>query len=299
MGAGKSKQSNIMETKILNDTTFNVLNKSENAVAASVIAVQDMSVSGIKAYCNLDVNQKINADIKVLQSFTQKDTQKLINDIMNQVEKEAENKAKQETGFANPFGGGKSEQLNKAKTSITNKLTKNITNETINKLQSKVVLNQKLLVENLVIDPCGISVYKSIGVPPPLELVKECVQGSDCKIGQDMVIKFVAEQIGSKITEIINEDKNAQELRDSLSSSSDQKTEGAGEAVGDAAKGIGDGVSDAARGIGDGIGGAFKGATLPLFASASVACIMILAVAAFALSPSGQKLANKAGSRIR
>lgn len=289
MGAGKSKQSNIMETKILNDTTFNLLNRSENISSTTVIAVQDMSVKGIKAYCNLDTSQKINGDIKVLQSFTQKDTQKLINDIVNQVEKEAENKAKQETGFANPFGGAqKTEQLNKAKTSITNKLTKNITNETINKLQSKVVLNQKLLVENLVIDPCGMSVYENIGVPPPLELVKECVQGSDCKIGQDMVIKFVSEQIGSKISEIINEDKNAQKLRDSLSSSSDQKTEGAGDALG-----------DAARGIGDGIGGAFKGATLPLFASASVACVMILAVAAFALSPSGQKLANKAGTKIR
>ena len=67
MGASKSKM--VVETNIVNDTVFNALSKSENAVSATVITVQDMSVSGVKAYCNLDVSQKINADIKVLQQF--------------------------------------------------------------------------------------------------------------------------------------------------------------------------------------------------------------------------------------
>jgi hypothetical protein len=317
MGGGKSKSKSetMIETSVVNDTTFNVLNKSENAVAASVIAVQNMSVSGITAYCNLDISQKINADIKVLQKFKGKDTQKLVNDIMSDLEKTAENKAKQETGFANPFGGNNSEQVNKAKTSITNKLKKSITNETINKLQAKVVLKQKLITKNLVIDPCGIGVYEKLKVPPPVELVKTCVMAKPCKIGQDMVIKFVAEQIGEKITEIINEDKNAQKLRDKLSSQTEQKTQGVGEAVGDVYKGLGEGVGtavggkgadgsvggigggigDAGEGIGSGIGSAFQGGSMPSIASASVCCVLIVGAAAFAMSPAGQNAVKSAG----
>ena len=320
MGGGKSKSKSetMIETSVVNDTTFNVLNKSENAVAASVIAVQDMTVSGITAYCNLDISQKINADIKVLQKFKSKDSQKLVNDIMADLEKTAENKAKQETGFGNPFGGNNSEQVNKAKTSITNKLNKSITNETINKLQAKVVLNQKLVTKNLIIDPCGIGVYEKLKVPPPVELVKTCVMAKPCKIGQDMVIKFVAEQIGEKITEIINEDKNAQKLRDNLSSQTEQKTQGVGEAVGDVYKGLGEGVGtaiggkgadgsvggvgggigDAGEGIGSGIGSAFQGGSMPSIASASVCCVLIVGAAAFAMSPAGQNAA-KAASKGR
>jgi len=310
MGGGKSesKSEQIVETSVVNDTTFNALSKSENAVAASVIAVQNMTVSGIKAYCNLKVGQTINADIKVLQSFKGEDTKNLINDIMSDIEKKAEQDAKQETGFANPFGGNNAEQVSKTKTSITNKLTKNITNETINKLQAKVVLNQKLIVKNLIIDPCGIGIYKDLGVPPPVDLVKACVMGKPCEIGQDMVIKFVAEQIGQQITKIINEDKNAQKLRDDLSQKTDQKTQGAGDAVGDIARGVGEGVGTAAEGVGSGvgtaaegvgagIGGAAAGAMMPSLISGCVVCVIIAAGAAFMMSPAGQNLAKNSKGR--
>jgi hypothetical protein len=308
MGGGKSKSKSetLVETEVVNDTTFNALNRSENAVSATVIAVQDMTVSGIKAYCNLKIGQKINADIKVLQSFKGEDTKNLINDLMGDIEKEAENAAKQETGFGNPFGGNNSELVSKTKTSIRNKLTKNITNETINKLQAKVVLKQKLIVKNLIIDPCGIGVYKELGVPPPVELIKACVMAKPCEIGQDMVIKFVAEQMGQQITKIINEDKNAQKLSEKLKQSTEQKTEGAGEAVGDAAKGIGEGVGSAAEGVGSGVGtaaegvgagvgSAASGAMMPSLISGCVVCVIVAGGAAFMMSPAGQKAAGNMG----
>jgi hypothetical protein len=328
MGGGKSKSKSetLVETEVVNDTTFNALNRSENAVSATVIAVQDMTVSGIKAYCNLKIGQKINADIKVLQSFKGEDTKNLINDLMGDIEKEAENAAKQETGFGNPFGGNNSELVSKTKTSIKNKLTKNITNETINKLQAKVVLKQKLRVKNLIIDPCGIGVYKELGVPPPVELIKACVMAKPCEIGQDMVIKFVAEQMGQQITKIINEDKNAQKLSEKLKQSTDQKTQGAGDAigdisrgfgegvgtavggkgadgsvggvgagVGDAAEGVGSGVGTAAEGVGAGVGSAMGGAMMPSLISGCVVCVIVAGGAAFMMSPAGQKAAGNMG----
>ena len=280
MGASKSKM--VVETNIVNDTVFNALSKSENAVSATVITVQDMSVSGVKAYCNLDVSQKINADIKVLQKFDEKSTQDLLTKIMADVEKQAKDATKQKTGFANPIPNFSS-RVSETKTNITNKVTKNITSETINTLAAKVISNQKLVTKNLVIDPLGLTVYKELGVPPPIELMKE-IKNTTCKIGQDAQIKFVAEQIGSKITEIINKDESAQKLKEELDTSTTQETQGAGEAVAQGAEGIGKGVSSI-----------MSGAAMPSAVSALVSCVCCGALLAFGMSPAGQSLSKNAG----
>jgi hypothetical protein len=283
MGASKSKT--VVETNVVNESTFNALSKSENAVAASVITVQDMQIKGVKAYCNLDVSQKINADIKVLQKFDEKSTQDLLNKIMNDVEQKAKDSVKQKSGFMNPIPNF-SNRTSEAKTNITNKITKNITSETLNKLSAKVINKQKLVTENLIIDPLGLSVYKELGVQPPLELMKQ-VKETKCKIGQDAQIKFVAEQLGSKITQIINKDESAQKLKKELDAATSQETQGAGEAV-----------AQGAKGIGEGVGAIFKGGTGASIVSGIVSCVCCGALLAFGMSPAGQGLANKAGSKI-
>jgi hypothetical protein len=283
MGASKSKT--VVETNVVNESTFNALSKSENAVAASVITVQDMQIKGVKAYCNLDVSQKINADIKVLQKFDEKSTQDLLNKIMNDVEQKAKDSVKQKTGFMNPIPNF-SNRTSEAKTNIKNKITKNITSETLNKLSAKVINKQKLVTENLIIDPLGLSVYKELGVQPPLELMKQ-VKETKCKIGQDAQIKFVAEQLGSKITQIINKDESAQKLKKELDAATSQETQGAGEAV-----------AQGAKGIGEGVGAIFKGGTGASIVSGIVSCVCCGALLAFGMSPAGQGLANKAGSKI-
>jgi hypothetical protein len=280
MGASKSKM--VVETNVVNDTVFNALSKSENAVAASVLTVQNMSVSGVKAYCNLDISQKINADIKVLQKFDEKSTQDLLTKIMADVEKQAKDATKQKTGFANPIPNF-SDRVSETKTNITNKITKNITSETINTLAAKVISNQTLVTKNLVIDPLGLTVYKELGIPPPVELVKEMSKTS-CKIGQDAQIRFVAEQIGSKVTEIINKDESAQKLKEELDTSTTQETQGAGEALAQGAEGIGKGVSSI-----------MSGAAMPSAVSAVVSCVCCGALLAFGMSPAGQSLSKNAG----
>jgi len=283
MGASKSKT--VVETNVVNESTFNALSKSENAVAASVITVQDMQIKGVKAYCNLDVSQKINADIKVLQKFDEKSTQDLLNKVINDVEQKAKDSVKQKSGFMNPIPNF-SKRTSEAKTNIKNKITKNITSETLNKLSAKVINKQKLVTENLIIDPLGLSVYKELGVQPPLELMKK-VKETSCKIGQDAQIKFVAEQLGSKITQIINKDESAQKLKKELDAATSQETQGAGEAV-----------AQGAKGIGEGVGAIFKGGTGASIVSGIVSCVCCGALLAFGMSPAGQGLANKAGSKI-
>lgn len=282
MGASKSKM--VVETNVVNDTVFNALSKSENAVSASVITVQDMAVRGVTAYCNLDVSQKINADIKVLQKFDEKSSQNLLNKILADVEKQAKDAVKQKTGFMNPIPN-LSKRTSETRTNITNKVTKNITSETINKLAAKVINKQKLVTENLIIDPLGLSVYKSMGVAPPIELMKE-IKNTNCKIGQDAQIRFVAEQIGSKITEIINKDESAQKLKEQIDASTSQESQGAGEAV-----------AQGAKGIGEGVGAIFKGGTGASLISGLVSCVCCGAILAFGMSPAGQSLSKNAGAK--
>jgi hypothetical protein len=112
------------------------------------------------------------------------------------------------------------------------------------------------------------------------------LRNTKCKIGQDAQIRFVAEQIGSKITEIINKDESAQKLKKEVLNKTTQETQGVGEAVADGAKGIGAGISSA-----------FKGMTGPSLISALVSCVCCGAILAFGMSPAGQKLSKNAGSK--
>ena len=202
---------------------------------------------------------------------------------MADVEKKTKDETKQKTGFANPVPNFSS-RVSQTKTNITNKVTKNITSETINTLAAKVISNQRLVTKNLVIDPLGLTVYKELGVPPPIELMKE-LRNTTCKIGQDAQIKFVAEQVGSKITEIINKDESAQKLKADVEAKTTQETQGAGEAV-----------AEGAEGIGKGIGSVMGGAALPSAVSALVSCVCCGALLAFGLSPAGQKATGNLGS---
>jgi len=275
MGGSNSKT--VVETNIVNESTFNALNRSENVVSATVMNVQDMSVKGVKAYgCNLKIGQKINADIKIMQTFNQEDTQNLVNEIMNELDEKVTNESKRKTGFLgiSGFDNKKSE----AKTNITNKINKSITNETINKLQGQVVNKQRLVTENLVIDKCGMTVYKELGFPPPVEVVELCTKAlGDCVIDQNVVVKYVAEQLGNKISKIINEDKTAQALSKELTASSTQEAAGIEAAI-----------------------NAFTGPMkYAIIACALVVVILIVGGVVFSMSPAGQNAAKAATSKIK
>jgi hypothetical protein len=282
---GSSKQVTKTENNIVNESVFNALTKSTNAQSAKILTVQDMSVSGVTAYCNLDITQKINADIKVLAKFDEKQTQDLVSNVMNDIAKKAKQQSEQKTGFMNLIPNS-SEKVDETINNVTNVVKKNITAETVNTLSTKVINNQKLITENLVIDPLGLSIYKELGQAPPMELMKE-VKNTNCSIGQDAQIRFVSEQIGKKVLEIMNKETSAQKLAAEIDQAAKQESQGVGEAV-----------AQGAEGIGKGIGNVLGAGTMPSIVSAIVSCVCCGAILAFGMSPAGQGLANKAGSKI-
>ena len=110
------------------------------------------------------------------------------------------------------------------------------------------------------------------------------IKNTSCKIGQDAQIKFVSEQIGKKVLEIMNKDESAQKLAAEIDQAAKQESQGVGAAVGEGAEGIGKGVSSI-----------MSGAAMPSAVSAVVSCVCCVALLAFGMSPAGQSLSKNAG----
>lgn len=287
---GKKRQKTKSETTVVNENIFNFLNRDENVVSAKVVSVQDMSVSGVTAYCKFNISQKINADLKILQKFDTKQTSDLVTEIGNEIEQQIKKTAKEKKGFLALPENKKS--TDETIVNIKNKIEKNITMETINKLAGEVISEQTLVTENLIIDPVGMGVYMSMGMAPPVEIAT-LAANTECSIDQDIQIKYVAEQLSNKVVEIINNDTSALKLANKLDTAEESESQGIGGAVGEAAEGVGSGVGTAAEGIGSGIGNIMGGAAMPAAISSGCLCMVLIAGGLFMMSDAGKNAMSK------
>ena len=287
---GKKRQKTKSETTVVNENIFNFLNRDENVVSAKVVSVQDMSVSNVTAYCKFNISQKINADLKILQKFDSKQTSDLVTEIGNEIEQQIKKTAKEKKGFLALPENKKS--TDETIVNIKNKIEKNITMETINKLAGEVISEQTLVVENLILDPVGAGIYVKMGTPPPFEIA-ELMANTECRIDQDIQIKYVAEQLANKVVEIINNDTSALKLANKLDTAEESESQGIGGAVGEAAEGVGSGVGTAAEGIGSGIGNIMGGAAMPAAISSGCLCMVLIAGGLFMMSDAGKNAMSK------
>ncbi len=263
-----------------------------------------------------------------MAKFEGKDSVNLVDNIMNDLDTTLDEELKQASGFLGLGGGNEANQSTNVKTSITNDLTKNITNETINKLAAKIAVGQKLKINNLIVDPCGKGPGLKMGekllaegkmsFKDFMEATKDACDAECGSIDQDVQIKFVSEQVGSKINETIAKNEVVQKLKQDIKSKQDQEqtgiggavakgakgigegvgsaAEGVGSGVGTAAEGVGAGVGDAAEGVGAGVGNAMGGAMMPSLISGCVVCVIVAGGAAFMMSPAGQNAAKAAST---
>lgn len=284
-GGKKSKTETVNETTIVNETVFNMLSESINATSAKILTKQSASLSGVDSYCRLEVNQISNLDIKIMQQFSEKQTQDLMNKIMADLDKKAKQAVEQKTGWFST-GSSESKNVDKTITSISNSVKKNITSRLINTLSGEVATEQELKIKNLKLDPYGIGIYEKIGQPPPKEVIEMMLKAPPCKIDQNLQVRYVSEQLGSKIIDIINKDEMAQKLAQDIDQATTQESQGVGGAV-----------AEGAEGIGAGIGNILSGGAMPSMISAIVSCVCCGAIVAFGMSPAGQSLTKNAGAK--
>tara|TARA_B100000767_G_scaffold44036_1_gene38201 strand:- start:6347 stop:7399 length:1053 start_codon:yes stop_codon:yes gene_type:complete len=269
MGGSESKSETHISNEIVNKSVFNAMNSMTNVSEMNMLLNQKLEIKNVKALsCKMSINQKMDLDIKQIAQFESSDSTEL-ND---KIEAELDNalKAEQETeSGAGGTSSTSSSDYTNIKNSVRNEMETNITNETVNKLSSKIVANQELLIENLVMDPLGFTVLKELGFAPTIDMMRLASQTS-CDINQDMVVKFVAEQLGAKVTKIIQTNEKVNKLVSDTEKKTTTKTQGAGGAVAEAAmgvggayaavaEGVGSGVGTAAEGVGSGVGGAAQG----------------------------------------
>lgn len=294
----KSKKETKIENTTINETTFEALNRSVNATNSTVISEQNLSINGATFICKEpQIKQIANLDVKVLSKFEGKDSANLVDDIMNKMDGEIDDSMDQVSGMLSIGGGNENNQKTEVKNSIRNSLKKSITNEVINTMASKVVANQRLVMSNLIVDPCGM--YAGIKQAEKLmsdgkmtfaefrEATKEPCDAYCGAITQDVQIKFVAEQLGSKINESVAQNKTVQDIKAKLESHTSQKTKGVGDVakdvgtgIGEAGRGVGEGIGSAGEGIGAGIGSAMGGMMMPFIVS-GIACVICMMVFAF------------------
>ena len=276
MGGGGSKQQSqtVISNETINETTKNIVNRSVNKQELTTVTQQNMSIEGIDfVSCKPSIVQNMDLSIKVMQTFSGQDSTNLVNDIMNSLDSQVQEQASSEGGFGDIMSGGsENDSYTEIRNNIHNKLTSNITNEFINEQSSKVATSQGLVLKDITMDPLGFNALTNIaalmvekGYPEIAERVLPTMEmmllakDINCPITQDLAIDYTAQQVASKVSEIINTDKAANDLKNKLEKESTSKTQGAGEAVADAAKGIGEGYGTAAEGIGAGVGDAAKG----------------------------------------
>ena len=328
-GKNKSTKETSIENTVVNKTTFNVLNRTENVSSSSVISKQQIDINGATFICKKpQIKQIANLDVKVMAKFEGKDSVNLVDNIMNDLDTTLDEELKQASGFLGLGGGNEANQSTNVKTSITNDLTKNITNETINKLAAKIAVGQELKINNLIVDPCGKGPGLKMGekllaegkmsFKDFMEATKDACDAECGSIDQDVQIKFVSEQVGSKINETIAKNEVVQKLKQDIKSKQDQEqtgiggavakgakgigegvgsaAEGVGSGVGTAAEGVGSGVGTAAEGVGSGVGNAMGGAMMPSLISGCVVCVIVTGGAAFMMSPAGQNAAKAASA---
>jgi hypothetical protein len=254
-----------------------------------------------------------------MAKFEGKDSANLVDNVMSDLDNKIDDELKQASGFLGIGGGNESSQNTKIKNSITNDLTKNVTNELINKLATSIAVNQELKINNLIVDPCGKGPGLKMGEKLLAEgklsfkdfmaATKDACDAQCGSIDQDVQIKFVSEQLGSKINETIAENKMVQKLKQDIKTKTDQEqtgiggavakgAKGIGEGVGSAAEGVGTGVGTAAEGVGSGVGAAAGGMMMPSLISGCVVCVIVAGGAAFMMSPAGQKAAGGMGGKM-
>jgi hypothetical protein len=221
MGASSSKT--VVETKVVNEITKEALSKQVSSMAQQVVAVQNMNLSGIDAKCAFEATQNFKGEMKAVQQMSQEDAANMMNTIVDRIGEQVKQESSRKTGFLGISGFDS--KMSDTKKSIKNKTKVKLSSEQINAISQQMKPTQNMNMKDISIDPCGLNVYKELGVPPPADLVASCV-AQPCKFDQNMSIELTAQQIGKKLTEIIANDKSARDLRTEIMQKTTQESKG-------------------------------------------------------------------------
>ena len=164
MGGSESKSETHISNEIVNKSVFTALNSTKNVQSSSVLANQKLVLKNVKALsCKMNINQKMNLDVKTIAQFEKNDSTELMDKIEAELDAAVKTDMETESGAGGTSSTESSDYTN-IKNEVRNESNTNITNETVNELRTRIVANQELLIDNLVMDPPRVWRFKGVGV---------------------------------------------------------------------------------------------------------------------------------------
>ena len=268
-----SAQSTVIVKQVndtVNESTFKFLSKRTSSVENKVTNVQKMNVSNIKAYgCTLNITQTGELTAVAIQQLSDSEMVQLQQEIQTALEAKANTTTSAETQFAGTGSANsynRQDILNRVKNITKNEVTIDKVNKIINEMNSL----QELDASNVMIDPCGYSLYvDTLKIAPPEYVVKECDSKQPCEISQDMALKSVAQQITNSVTAAFVKELNVTSLKAESEASAVAKDTGVFQS-------LGEGIASVWKGIGSAINSLFGGGPF-----GGILIFLLLGVAAF------------------
>ena len=234
---GKKPQNQVQnQTKnsFINETVFDIMMKNQNIVQVNTKTVQKMELSNINAVsCVLKASQMINAEVKSVQQVDNNTRLDMISDMQAKIMNKLKSDFKQTTGFGGGLTSKQLNLLNSLENEIKNVMTTNLTVDKINKNILDVKDKQDLTIKDIILDPCGFNVARSLNDSALLlEMSKVCTPKPECVYDQTIIVKIAAEQIASEVVDIISKNKAVNDAYNQLVSEVTIKDEGIGDALG-------------------------------------------------------------------
>ena len=224
-----------VQTELINDTlnknVMNFINKNLTQQSTGVTSTQDMKLSNIN-YKNCLLNISQQADIKVItlqqaSSQTALDLQALITTTLTANLEAAANVS---TSFLSP--ASQAETATKVSNIVKNIVEKTITLETINQMINSVNSSMSMDNKDITFDQCGyLSLYKEIGMAPPMSAIERCDTSKQCNISQDMKITLLSQQLVNTTVEAIINDESLVKLTNDIKASATSKNDGLFEGI--------------------------------------------------------------------
>jgi hypothetical protein len=212
-----------------------------------------MNVSNIKAYgCTLNITQSGSITAIAIQQVKDEDIVQLQQEIQTALDAKANTASTSEQQFGAP-GSSESYSSQDIRNMVMNITRREITKDTLNEVINNMNSQQQLDVSNVMIDPCGLSLYVDIlKRDPPEYYLKYCDMKKSCEISQDMAIKAVAQQVANSVTAAILDDTVLSSLTATSTATSSAKNVGVFQS-------LGEGIASVWKGIGSAINSIFGG----------------------------------------
>jgi len=239
MGASSSTAILTQVNETINETTFDFISSKTSSATGKTVSTQKMDVNGVQAYsCELSITQSSSIEQSVIQQITQEDAVDLATKLSTAVNNVANTSADSTSSFG-ATGSTDSYTSQEIQNKVTNVIKNSVTSTTVNEIINEIYNSQTLAVSNVIIDPCGYSLWMDkLNLEPPDSVIAKCNTDKKCSITQDTAIKSISIQIANMVTTAIQDDEILGSLIQSATSSASAANKGPIEALGDALSGI-------------------------------------------------------------